>query len=56
MLHVVYDRVYLGQNIKTESLEVGFRCIKIEKHFRYDAYCDDFGPMNVHDNRLYSVA
>jgi cell division cycle 14 len=43
---VLGDQVYLGQGIKGLTLNQSFRCIEMSG-FKYEGYCDDFGPMNM---------
>ena len=46
-LHVIHDnRVYLGQGVKDLSFDRTFQCIDLA-NIKYEAYCDDFGPMNM---------
>ena len=47
LLHAVYGNLYLGQLVKDLSLHDEFRCVHFAHFVRYEAYCDDFGPMNM---------
>ena len=48
LLHVaIADRVYLGQDLQGIAFNNQFRCIQLNQAIDYEAYCDDFGPMNM---------
>jgi cell division cycle 14 len=48
MLHpVIGEKVFLGQNISGLTFNKQFQCIYIADSIQYEAYCDDFGPMNM---------
>ena len=44
---VISEQVYLGQDLSDLAFNGQFRCLHLSGAFRYDAYCDDFGPMNM---------
>ena len=47
LLHVVLDdQIYLGQSVKDLTLDESFRVLDLTE-IKYEAYCDDFGPMNM---------
>ena len=39
--------MFLAHEVKSDALEGEFRCIHLAQFLHYDAYCDDFGPMNM---------
>ena len=43
----IADRVYLGQGLNNIFFSDKFRCVHTSKAIQYEAYCDDFGPMNM---------
>ena len=47
VFHSVFENVFVGQDAKNLSNDKAFRYIHPAKHFHYNAYCDDFGPMNM---------
>ena len=48
ILHsVIGENVFLGQNISGLTFNEKFRCLSIAETIQYEAYCDDFGPMNM---------
>jgi hypothetical protein len=47
-IHPVIDHeVYLAQQVDGLSFAPAFRCFRPKEALRYEAYCDDFGPMNM---------
>ena len=48
VLHEVCDHVLLGQGITDLMLEDQFQFIDLSQELQYEAYCDDFGPMNMY--------
>ena len=47
LLHGIVDQVYLGQDIKSIVSKDEFHFIYLAQELHYEAYCDDFGPMNM---------
>jgi cell division cycle 14 len=44
---VLGEQLYLAQDVESFTFGEIFRCFQIGPHIQYDAYCDDFGPMNM---------
>ena len=47
VFHIAVGNVYLGQDLKSIPLDATFRCLNVSQTVQYEAYCDDFGPLNM---------
>ena len=47
MQEVFRDKLYIAQNIQTESLDIKYRVFKTSDQIMYFPFCDDFGPMSM---------
>ena len=48
LLHIaIPNKVYLGQDLKGLAFDNRFQCLHLSQAVQYEAYCDDFGPMNM---------
>ena len=47
MQHVLDDRLYIAQGVEHLPTSDQFRIFEPEARIKYEAFCDDFGPMNM---------
>ncbi len=43
----ISGRVYLAQYVEGFTFDETFKCFCLPQNIKYDAYGDDFGPMNM---------